>query len=88
LSISTYSTQQCDGEKTRHITESGICYQSESGKSIFVDGLPSNCEVVTYTDEACREEAFTAVHGLGGAKGCYITDAFESIFVKCGALPA
>lgn len=88
VSISTFSTQQCEGERMQHVTERGICYKSPEGKSYRVDSLPSDCELTTYVDGDCTEDPFPCNDGIGDPKGCFITDAFESLKVTTRELPA
>lgn len=86
LSILTYASDQCRGERLRHVTQENVCYTSTNGVSLDVEGLPSNCNVVTWTDEQCQEDPFTNVQSIRGspATGCYSGDNFGSIAVTCG----
>lgn len=52
-----------------HITEQGICYEGAKGQSIFVNSLPSNCEVVTFTDERCRDNPLDVIPFLNAVGG-------------------
>ena len=87
VDITTYTGGQCRSASLVKITEPNKCYQSGNGSSFFVNGLASNCKVVTYTDINCSEDAFEVIQGIRGvgAAGCYDTDNFESAAVICGS---
>lgn len=88
LSLLAHPEMGCDGDVLARITESGFCYRDVQGLSIFVNSLPSDCEVVSFKDGACEEDPFDMIPVLSNANGCYTTDAFSSIRVDCRPLPA
>jgi hypothetical protein len=88
LSLLAHPETSCSGDILVRVTESGICYRDVQGSSIFVISLPSDCEVVSFKDGSCEEDAFDMIPVLSGASGCYTTDAFSSIRVDCRPLPA
>lgn len=89
VSLLAHSEIECtsDVDAATHINEQGICYEEAKGQSIFVSSLPSNCEVITFTDERCRDNPLDVIPFLNAASGCYSTDAFESVRVDCWPLP-
>jgi hypothetical protein len=78
----------CDGDVLARVIESSICYRDVQGLSVFVNSLLSDYEVVSFKDEACKEDPFDMIPVLSNASGCYTTDAFSSIRVDCRPLPA
>jgi hypothetical protein len=78
---------ECASDVATHITEQGTCYAEAKGQSIFVNSLPSNCEVITFTDDRCRDDPLDVIPFLNAASGCYSTDAFGSVRVDCRPLP-
>jgi hypothetical protein len=88
LSLLAHPETGCSGDILARITESGTCYRDVQGSSIFVNSLPSDCEVMSFKDGSCEEDAFDMIPVLSDASGCYNTDAFSSIRVDCRPLPA
>lgn len=76
-----------DKQSVARITERGSCCGELYGESVAVDSLPSNCEVVTFTDGLCQDNPFVMIPILSMASGCHSTDAFKSIRVDCRDLP-
>ena len=77
---------ECASDVATQITEQQICYGGIQGQSIFVNSLPTNCEVITFTDDQCKDDPFDMIPLLYAASGCYSTDAFESVRVDCRLL--
>ncbi|KAI7316499.1 hypothetical protein KC315_g10733 [Hortaea werneckii] len=88
LSISTFDTRECQGERKQHVIERGICYKTTGGRSYRIDSLPSDGEVITYVDGECREDPFACNWGISNPGGCFTTDDFESLVVVTRELPA
>lgn len=87
VSLLMYPDIGCSSDVATHITERGTCYGEAKGQSILVNSLPSNCEVITFTDDRCRDDQLDVIPFLNAASGCYSTDAFESVRVDCRPLP-
>lgn len=87
VSLLVHPDIQCAGDVVTQLTERGACYGEAKGQSVFVASLPSNCEVITFTDDQCREDPLYVIPFLNAASGCYSTDAFESVRVDCRPLP-
>ncbi|KAI7281951.1 hypothetical protein KC343_g944 [Hortaea werneckii] len=88
LSLSTFDTRECRGERKQHVTERRICYKGTGGRSYRIDSLPSDGEVITYVDGECKEDPLSGNWGIDNPSGCFTTDAFESIMVTTRELPA
>ncbi|KAI7148542.1 hypothetical protein KC316_g15794, partial [Hortaea werneckii] len=88
LSISTFDTRECQGERKQHVTERGICYKTTGGRSYRIDSLPSDGEVITYVNGECTEDPFACNWGISNPSGCFTTDDFESLVVVTRELPA
>lgn len=88
LSLLAHSGSVCNGDILARITESGVCYGDVQGLSISVNSLPSNCEVVSFTDETCEDDPFAMIPILSDTSGCFTTDVLESVRVECQPLPA
>ena len=78
---------ECAGDVATQITKQGTCYSEAKGQSVSVNSLPSNCEVISFTDDRCRDDPLDMIPFLNAASGCYSTDAFESVRVDCRPLP-
>jgi hypothetical protein len=87
LSLLAHPEISCNGDVVARIIESGICYRDVQGSSIFMNSLPSDCEVISSKDESCEQDPFDMIPVLSQASGCYTTDAFSSIRVDCRPLP-
>ena len=87
LSLLAHPEMGCSGDFVARIIKSGNCYGNVQGVSIFVNHLPSDCEVVTFKDAACKDDPFDVIPALSYASGCYTTDAFSSVRVDCQPLP-
>ncbi|KAI7157093.1 hypothetical protein KC349_g5825 [Hortaea werneckii] len=88
LSISTFDTRECQGERKQHVTERGICCKTTGGRSYRIDSLPSDGEVITYVDGECTEDVFACNWAISNPSGCFTTDDFESLVVVTRELPA
>jgi hypothetical protein len=87
VSLLVHPEIECAGDIVTHITKQGTCYREAKGQSVFVNSLPSNCEVITFTDDRCRDDPLDMIPFLNAASGCYSTDGFESVRVDCRPLP-
>jgi hypothetical protein len=87
ISLLMHPDIDCAGHVVTHITKQGTCYTEAKVQSVFVNSLPSNCEVITFTDDQCRDDPLDVIPFLNAASGCYSTDAFESVRVDCRPLP-
>lgn len=87
ISLLTYSSLSCQDEPNKRITERSTCYGSPMSLTIFIESLPSNCEVVTFLDSTCKEDPLTALPMFGMKHGCLWTDSFGSVRVDCHPLP-
>ena len=87
ISLLVHPELECAGDVATRITKQGTCYEEANGRSIFVNSLPSNCEVISFTDDRCRDDPLDMIPFLNAASGCYSTDAFESVRVDCRPLP-
>ena len=60
---------ECASNAATHITKQGTCYGEVKGQSIFVNSLPSNCEVITFTVGQCRDDPLDLIPFLNAASG-------------------
>jgi len=87
VSLLVHPDIECASDIATQITEQDICYGEAKGQSIFVNSLPSNCEVITFTDGQCRDDPLDMIPLLNAASGCYSTETFESVRVDCRPFP-
>ena len=87
VSFLVHPDVECGSNAATRITERGACCGEVHGQSILVNSLPSNCEVITFTDDQCKDDPLDVIPCLNAASGCYSTDAFESVRVDCRPLP-
>lgn len=87
VSLLVHPDIECASDVARRITERSTYCREVKGQSIFVNSLPSNREVIAFTDGQCRDDPLDMIPLLNAASGCYSTETFESVRVDCRPLP-
>ena len=87
VSLLVHPDTERASDVARRITEPSTYCREIKGQSIFVNSLPSNCEVITFTDGQCRDDPLDMIPLLNAASGCYSTETFESVRVDCRPFP-
>lgn len=93
ISVIIYAGHDCGqqpGESSQSSTihDADECASNTRGESYYLNSLPSNCDVLTFTDGECSEGGEVMASGIFDPDAqCYVTDAFGSVRVRCGELP-
>lgn len=93
ISVTIYAGRDCgqqpgQSSQSSTIHDADECASYTRGESYYLNSLPSNCDVLTFTDGECSEGGEVMVAGIFDPEAqCYGTDAFGSVRVRCGELP-